>query len=404
MNVICKQAIYNREGKVAFYEILLQDRRKGVYPQDFDPLKATSISIDVLTEISSQRVGNGKLVFVNVPAIFLEASMFELLPPQYVGIELVENKRLSNRLFTAIEELVRKGFKFCIDDFGFEKIDYIPLLNKCHYVKINIKKNPYNQEELREVISILKSLKKGIIVKNIETKEEYELAYKLGFEYFQGIYLSRPSIVRNTKTISFLKSTILDIYNAIKSKNIKNVVEVIERDVGVAYKLLKFVNSTNSSRVKEVGTIEEAVMHLGLENIAKFTVVLALSEMFIEQEEEELWRRALFRASLGEGLSELYAPDLKDKAYLMGLFSTSKEILGQQPSELARTLALDRDIVEAYENRRSTLGFILSIVDLLEDREDEETIKNVAIVMNTDPQKVKNVLWEAKRGSMKLVG
>ncbi len=223
MNVVCKQAIYNKEGKIAFYEVFLQDRSTGAYPKGFDPLKATSIAIDVLTEIGPQRVGNGKLVFVNVPAIFLEASMFDLLYPQYVGIELVENKRLINALFEAIDILIKRGFKFCIDDFGFEKIDYSPLLNKCHFVKIDIKNNPYKEEELREVISILKSLKKGIIVKNIETKQDYEKAYKLGFEYFQGIYLSRPALVKDTRTISFLKSTILRIYDAIKSKDIKKV-------------------------------------------------------------------------------------------------------------------------------------------------------------------------------------
>ncbi|MCS7171529.1 MAG: HDOD domain-containing protein [Aquificaceae bacterium] len=404
MNVICKQAIHNREGKIAFYEIFLQDRKTGAYPEGFDPLKATSISIDVLTETGPQNVGNGKLVFVNVPAIFLEASMFELLSPQYVGIELVENKRLSNNLLEAIDDLIKEGFKFCIDDFGFEKIDYLPLLNKCHYVKINIKDNPYDQEELKEVISILKSLKKGIIAKNIESKDDYERAYELGFEYFQGMYLSKPAMVRDTRTISFLKSTILQIYNAIKSKNIKKVVDVIEKDIGVTYKLLKFVNSAYFPKAREFSNVEDAVVYLGLENIAKFTIVLALSDMFTDEDEKELWKRALFRASVSEKISEVYAMDMKDKAYLMGLFSLSWEILGQKPAELARTLALDKEIIEAYENRISTLGFILSLVDLLEDRMEEETIKKVAKIIGASPERVKEIINEARQESEKFVG
>ncbi|MCX7989139.1 MAG: HDOD domain-containing protein [Aquificaceae bacterium] len=403
MNVICKQAVYNREGKIAFYEILLQDRRTGAYPENFDPLKATSIATDVLTEIGAQRVGNGKLVFVNVPAIFLEASMFDLLPPKYVGIELVENKRLSNKVLEAIEDLIKRGFKFCIDDFGFEKIDYLPLLNKCHFVKIDIKSNPYNWEELKEVISILKSLKKGIIVKNIESKEDYEKTYQLGFEYFQGIYLSKPAMVKDTRTISFLKSTIMEIYKAIKSRDIKKVVEVIERDVGVTYKLLKFVNSAYFAKSREFSTVEDAVVYLGLDKIAKFTIVLALSEMFLEEEEKELWRRALFRANLGEKLSEIYAKDMKDKAYLMGLFSLSWEIIGQKPAELARSLLLDREILEAYENRLSLLGFILSLIDLLEDKRDEETVRKVARVINTSPERVRGILEEARREAERFV-
>ncbi len=403
MNVVCKQAIYNKEGKIVFYEIFLQDRGTGAYPKGFDPLKATSIAIDVLTELGPQKVGNGRLVFVNVPAIFLEASMFDLLSPQYVGIELVENKRLNNTIFEAIDNLVRRGFKFCIDDFGFEKIDYLPLLNKCHFVKIDIKNSPYNEEELREVISILKSLKKGIIVKNIETKQQYERAIELGFEYFQGIYLSRPALVKDTRTMAFLKSTILRVYDAIRSKDIKKVIEVIEKDVGVTYKLLKFVNSAYFPKAKEFSRVEDAVVYLGLENVAKFTIVLALSDMFVEDKEKELWRKALFRASLSEKLAQISAEEMKDKAYLMGLFSLSWEILGQRPEDIARTLILDKDIVEAYENRLSLLGFILSLVELLEDDGDEKTINKVAKVLGTSPERIKLILEEAKLDAEKFV-
>ncbi|RMH05285.1 MAG: EAL domain-containing protein, partial [Aquificota bacterium] len=155
MHVVCKQAIFDHEGKLAFYEVFLQDRATGKYPKDMDPLKATSMVIDVLTELGPQKVGGGKLVFVNVPAIFLEASTFDLLSPQYVGIELVENQRLNNNTLEAMKELNKRGFKFCIDDFGFEKIDYLPLLGKCHFVKIDLKNNPYDDEELAEVVSLL---------------------------------------------------------------------------------------------------------------------------------------------------------------------------------------------------------------------------------------------------------
>lgn len=403
MNILSKQAIYDREGNVAFYEVFLQDIKTGAYPEGIDPLKATSIAIDVLTEVGPQKVGNGKLVFVNVPAIFLEASMFDLLSPEYVGIELVENKRLNNTLLEAIDELIKRGFKFCIDDFGFEKIDYLPLLNKCHFVKIDLKNNPYNEEELKEVISILKSLKKGIIVKNVETEEDYRRAYELGFEYFQGIYFSKPVVVKDTRTIAFLKSTILHIYNAIQSQDLKKVVQIIEKDVGATYKLLKFVNSAGFTKARQYSSIEEVVLNLGLENIAKFTIVLALSDMFVEESEKELWKRALFRASLAEKLAEIYVKEMKDKAYLMGLFSLSWETFGQKPEDIARKLSLDEEILEAYENRNSILGFILSMVELLEDSSDEKTIDRVARLLETTPQTVQNLLEEARREAERFI-
>jgi EAL and modified HD-GYP domain-containing signal transduction protein len=399
MNVLCKQAIYDRNGKVAFYEVFIQDSLTNKHPEGLDPLKATTMAIDTITELNPLRVGGGKLVFINVPAIFLEASMFDLLPPEYVGIELVENRRLSNELFASINALLKKGFKFCIDDFGFEKIDYLPLLGKCHFVKINLKKSPYDMEELKEVISILKNLKKGLIAKNIETKEDYQLAYQLGFNFFQGFFLSRPIRVRDTRTISYLKTTILRLYKAIKNKDMKSIVDILEKDIGATYKFLKFLNLAYPTKIKDISKIDKVVRDLGLENIAKFTIVLALSEMFVEEDEVNLWKRSLFRASLAERLAGIYAPHIKEKAYLAGLFSLAGEILGQKPEDVVKELMLDRDIAEAFERRLNEIGFILSLVELLEDSKNEKIINRVSKIINVDAQTIVQSIKDAERES-----
>ena len=106
---------------------------------------------------------------------------------------------------------------------------------------------------------------------------------------------------------------------------------------------------------------------------------------------------------LAEKLAEIYSNEVKDKAYLMGLFSLSWEILGQKPAELARAVALDGEIVEAYENRLSLLGFILSLVELLEESGSDETIKKVAKVLEAPPEKIKEVLEVARKESEKFI-
>jgi len=402
MHVLVKQAIYDKIGKVAFYEVFIQDP-SGHYPEDLDPLKATTLAIDTLVELNPIKVGGGKLIFVNVPAIFLEASMFDLLPPEYVGIELVENKRLSNELYNSINELLRKGFKFCVDDFGFEKIDYLPLLAKCHFVKIDFKNIPYDEEELKEVVGILKSLKKGIIAKNIETKEDYERAKKLGFNFFQGFYLSKPVKVKDTRTMSYLKSTILKLYKAIRKGNLDEIVDILEKDIGATYKFLKFINLAYPSKVVGSNRIEDAVRRLGIENVAKFTLVLALSEMFVGEDEKNIWERSLIRANLAEKIASIYAPHTKEKAYLAGLFSLAGEALGQRPEEVARDLMLDKEIIEAFERKLNEISFILSLIELLEDGQDERIISKVAKIINTNPDTLKDMIEEAQKEALEFL-
>lgn len=399
MHVLRKQAIYDKRRNVAFWEVFVQDATTGKYPKDVDPLKATTITVDVLVELGAYRVGEGKVVFVNVPAIFLEASMFDLLSPEYVGIELVENKNITTQTHNAIELLLKRGFKFCIDDFGFERIDYLPLLSKAHFVKIDIKNSPYDLDELKEVMVVLKSLKKSVIAKNIETEEDYKRAKEYGFDYFQGSYLSPPTVVKDTRTISYLKSTLLELYQALTEGDMKRIVSVLERDVGAAYKLLKFANSV---RNKKISSLEEAVAYLGFDNLIKFAIVLALSEMFAKGDERKYWERALYRACLAEKLSELYSPDLKAKAHTAGLFSLSQEIFGQRPENLALELGLDKDILEAFEKKPNGLSFILSLVELLEDTQNPEVLEKVARILKTSPDRVKSVIESAKKESMAI--
>lgn len=399
MHVLRKQAIYDKKGNVAFWEVFVQDDTTRKHSEDIDPLRDATIAVDVLVELGAYRVGEGKIVFVNVPAIFLEASMFDLLSPEYVGIELVENKNITTQTYNAIELLLKRGFKFCIDDFGFERIDYLPLLSKAHFVKIDIKNSPYNWEELREVIAIVKSLKKSVIAKNIETEEDYERAKEYGFDYFQGFYLSPPTLVKDTRTISYLKGTLLKLYQALTEGDMKRIVSVLEKDVGAAYKLLKFANSV---RNKKISSLEEAVAYLGFDNLVKFAIVLALSEMFAKGDERKYWERALYRACLAEKLSELYSPDLKAKAHTAGLFSLSQEIFGQRPENLALELGLDKDILEAFEKKPNGLSFILSLVELLEDTQNPEVLEKVARILKTSPDRVKFVIESAKKESMAI--
>ncbi len=399
MHVLRKQAIYDKNGDVAFWEVFVQDDTTRKHSEDIDPLRDATIAIDLLVELGAYRVGEGKIVFVNVPAIFLEASMFDLLSPEYVGIELVENKNITTQTYNAIKLLLKRGFKFCIDDFGFERIDYLPLLSKTHFVKIDIKNSPYDLDELKEVITILKNLKKSVIAKNIETEEDYKRAKEYGFDYFQGFYLSPPTVVKDTRTISYLKSTLLELYQALTEGDMKQIVTVLEKDVGAAYKLLKFATS---ARNKKISSLEEAVAYLGFDNLIKFAIVLALSEMFAKGDEKRHWERALYRACLAEKLAEIYSPNLKAKAHTAGLFSLSQEIFGQRPENLALELGLDKDIVEAFEKKNTELGFILSLVELLEDTQNPEVLEKVAKILKTSPDRVKSIIESAKKESMAI--
>ena len=129
--------------------------------------------------------------------------------------------------------------------------------------------------------------------------------------------------------------------------------------------------------------------------MVKFTIVLALLEVFAEEKSLKDWKLSLFRALLMEKLAEIYDPRIKSKAYLTGLFSTSYEILGQSPEDVAKEISLDKEIVEAYEGKPNALRFLLSLTYLLEDRQNDEMYEKVAKRVNSSPEHIKKIVSEA---------
>ncbi len=398
MYVLFKQPIFDREGNVAFYEVTLKDIKTKKFPEGLDPLRATSITINIVADLTPEKIGRGKPVFINVPSLFLEATMFELLPPEYVGVELVENRSITNELLKAVNELVDRGFIFCIDDFGFEKVNYLPLLSRCHMVKINWKEMVYTEEELKEVMNVLKELGKGVIAKHIETEEDYDRAKRAGVDYFQGYYLAKPIPLRDVRSLYFMKSTVIKLYEALKKRDLGKAADVIEQDVGATYRLLRFVKSLYKERAKDINSVEDAISFLSLNNVANFTLALAITELFAGHEEEELIKRSLLRASLSEELAKIYIPGMEDKAYITGLFSLMDDLMGEHPQDIAKELNLDEDIIEAYETRYNELGLILSLVELLEeDPENPDLVDRVARVLKVSPDKVREAVKTAYR-------
>ncbi len=401
MFVVFKQPVVDGEKNVVFYEALLKDIKTKKYPEDIDPFKASSIAVNLLMELGLERITQGKKIFINVPSLFLRASMFELLPPEYIGIELVENKEITNDLLQAVNTLVKRGFTFIIDDFGFEKINYLSLLGKCHGVKIDISAGIYDDEDMREILHILEELGKETIAKNIATEEDFKRAKEFGFNYFQGFYTGKPEPVRDVKSFYFMKRTIIELYKALKGRNLKKAAEVIESDVGATYRLLSFVRA-NYKEANHIDSVESAVSFLNVNKMANFTLSLAITELFAGIEEEEFIRASLFRASLAEELTKMFAPDRSEKAYLMGLFSMTKYLIGEAPEDVARELNLDKDIITAYEKRNNELGLILSIVELLEDKAEKSIIDKVARILRTDPKDIRKAIKKARATAQRL--
>lgn len=116
-------------------------------------------------------------------------------------IEMLEYPSFSMEKWLKKKEIAKIGdSKISIDDYGtgINDFDRVKVVDP-HIVKMDrslisdVDKDVYKQANCREIIEMLHSMGKIVVVEGVETKEEFEFLVSAGADLFQGYYLARPA-------------------------------------------------------------------------------------------------------------------------------------------------------------------------------------------------------------------
>ena len=240
---VARQAIYDNEKKVFGYELLFRDGVQNCFP-DMSPDEATS-SILAASHLS---IGIENIT-ANLPAFinFHQETILYRFPstfdPLSVVIEIVETVDVNPDLIAACEHIANLGYKIALDDYDFAA-QWEPLIPFVRYIKLEVSTIDVNNPAMMKRILDFKKQGKILIAEKVETNEEFETLKSLGFHYFQGYFLSRPELVKH-KNIEVSMSSIAELVGISCSKefDINKVNKVFEKDVGLSFKLMRFINN-----------------------------------------------------------------------------------------------------------------------------------------------------------------
>jgi EAL domain-containing protein (putative c-di-GMP-specific phosphodiesterase class I) len=128
------------------------------------------------------------------------------LNPNIVNLEITESIAITSSFMLKknMDELKKIGCTFSMDDFGtgysnlsqMAKIDYeLIKIDKSLLWPCFDKNNPVQANAkiiLDNMISMILSLGRKIVVEGVETKEQLDYLEKMGVTYIQGFYFSKP--------------------------------------------------------------------------------------------------------------------------------------------------------------------------------------------------------------------
>lgn len=355
---IARQPIYHRDLSVLGYEILFRSNEAN-QADVIDGDDATSqVLINTLIEIGLDKVVGDKYAFINMTRNFLIGKLPFPLNKTNVVLEILEDIEVDEQLVEAIKDLKNNdGYLIALDDFIYSD-DKLPLIALADMIKIDIA--PMDATQIEQQVKKLRGFNAKLLAEKVETQEEFEHCMDLGFDYFQGYFLSKPKIIKGQR-IQSSRIAILHLMTEIQDPEIsfKQLEQIISKDVAMSYRILRYINSAGFNFAKTIDSIQQAITILGLRCIKAWVTIIALTKF--DDKPYDLMVAALVRGKMCELLANKLGTN-SESGFIVGLFSALDALMDKPMDEILSSLPLTQEVNEALLYKQGELGKILHTV------------------------------------------
>jgi len=341
--LIARQPIVDGDVRVVGYELLYRGRQSGPLA-GFDGETATAtVAINTLLDLGLTAVAGEHPVFVNLTRAFFERELYLALPSSRVVLEVLETVEPDQGMVALMRRARALGYRVALDDYVHSE-RMAPLVAEADIIKVEAL--DLTEREMFEVARALRRPGLTLLAEKIESRERFEIAREAGFELFQGWFYARPDLLRR-RTLQADRATLLQVLAAIEDPDVDfdRIGELVEHNLALSHKLLRYVNSALFTLPQEVDSIRHACSMLGIERVRTCVLLLLLSE--VDDKPRELMFNALSRARLCQMLAPQERGEVEQSYFTVGLFSLLDAYLDRSLEELLEEIPLSEDVKRA---------------------------------------------------------
>jgi EAL and modified HD-GYP domain-containing signal transduction protein len=362
---VARQPIFTAQMRVWGYELLFrhgEDIEEAVFA---DGDQATTQLIADGYNLAVRGMRQGAKVLVNFPRRMLVGEAPYVLPADQCVVEILETVTPEPEVINACLELKKRGYALALDDFeggpGFE-----PLCELVDIIKVDVLgKTP---EQVRAIVRDVTQFNATLLAEKVENHDVFKVCRSLGFTYFQGFFFNRPEIIPGRK----LSASQVNKFKLLRELSAPEVdssrlVEIIQTDLSISYRLLKYINSAFFGLQIRVTSIPRAVSMLGCRNLRQWLQVVILSDVNTEDKAQELVRLSVQRARFLQVLAARHpVPFDQDGMFLLGFFSLLDAILDQSMGLVLEGIPLDPAIKRALIDQDDPNAAWIDLLDELD--------------------------------------
>jgi len=383
--LIGRQPILDRNEQVVAYELLFRSAGPRNCATVADATQATaSVIINALSGFGLERILGSQKGFINMELDMLLSDSLGILPRERVVLELLESLVVTPELVERCRVLKQEGFQLALDDHEYDP-SYKELYGIVDIVKVDLLQTP--SPRLAGMVEKFRPYPVKLLAEKVETQEEYRLCRDLGFEYFQGFYFAKPSVMEKRR-IDESGAALLRLMDLLmKDAELVMIERAFRESPGLTYKLLLLVNSVSLGLRGKIQNIRHAVAILGRQQIKRWVQLALFVSDTNKGPESPLVEFVAVRAAFMEQLAYRH-PGLKDngdageQAFLTGILSLLGSIYDVSMDEILANLSLPEAVKEALTTRSGALGQLLQLSERLENldaRFDEGWLEEIGL-------------------------
>lgn len=358
--LMARQPIFNQQLKVVAYELLYRNN-EGTNPLPLITGDQASSRVILHSYTSVSEAGNLRVLpaFVNFTQQMLEQDSLPSVPPKEIVVEILEDCLATPKLVATVKKLAEAGYTIALDDFIYHD-DAIPLLKIARIVKIDLRALSANQ--LTEQVERLKPFNVRLLAEKVETHEEYTQCRDLGFDLFQGYFFSKPQLLKGSH-VGSSKVILLQLMGALSKSDVEfsEIEALIERDPGLTYKLLRLVNSSAFGLQRQVNSIQDTLVYLGLNELKKWLSLITLADN--PGKPTELVRQLLLLARMSELTAQAEQLDSPGEAFMCGLLLHLDGLLDMSTEDALAQIQVGDHIRVAVMDGEGAVGELVHRVE-----------------------------------------
>ncbi len=366
--MIARQAIVNGQQIVVGYELFNRSRTEAAHTAATDVI----LVFNALSHAGTEELVGKKLIFVNCTHESLSGGHLELLDPDKVVLEIpplghAAADEVAARL-PILTGLRERGFHLAFNHTVLQST-YAPWLPLADYIKLDL--SVLAVDQLAVLISYAgRHSQAELIAEKVETAQQYDMVSTQGVQLFQGYWFARPALVE-AKLLSPAQSSIIQLINLVRQQaSTDDIEEVLKKDAGLAFNLMRLINSAGFGLNREITSFRQAVMLLGLKKLFRWAALL-LTASRSGGTPSSVGQTAVVRGRLMELLAlETLPPDEADQAFVVGIFSLLDVMLSIPMDAAIGLLNVPEASAAALLRREGFMGDLLTLAEACESSDD----------------------------------